>query len=205
MIRHRGRQLYGREDQLPPNVMSVSRAGERICLPPSHLQKRIAIQEVNPILNTTEIAVEVVIQYGGNFCRPRTRVVEVPISRSSPSVPDQGLWKFSPRNRLNLGDFARIQQGIRSTTEGSPNIESDDKFSRGARVTGAGCVHDGNQIKVTGSVWNFSLTRGFKYFRGPATHFLYRMEVKARHTDAGHTFLCIAEMECRDRSQNIST
>jgi hypothetical protein len=49
----------------------------------------------------------------------------------------------SPCDRLNPRDLARIQEGVRSTTEGSPDVESDDEFSRGARVTSAGYVHGG--------------------------------------------------------------
>ena len=48
------------------------------------------ILEINPVLNATEIAVAIVIRYGRDFCGPKTEIVWVPVSRSSPSL-DQGL------------------------------------------------------------------------------------------------------------------
>ena len=48
-----------------------------------------------------------------------------------------------PCDGLDLGDLARIQQGICSTAEGSPDIEGDDEFSREASV--AGRFHDGRR------------------------------------------------------------
>ena len=53
----------------------------------------------------------------------------------------------SPCDGLDMRDFSRVQKGIRGAAKSSPDIESDNKFSRRARVTGAGCFHHGGQIK----------------------------------------------------------
>jgi hypothetical protein len=55
-------------------------------LPPSDLQKCVVILEIYSILNATEIALAVVIKYGGYFCGPKIRSVWIPISRPSPLV-----------------------------------------------------------------------------------------------------------------------
>ena len=36
-------------------------------LPPSHLQERIVILEIHPVLNATEIPIVIVIRYGRDF------------------------------------------------------------------------------------------------------------------------------------------
>jgi len=54
-----------------------------------------------------------------------------------------------PRDGLDLGDFAGIEQGIGGATVRRPDVESDDKLSRKARVRGAGSFHDGSQRKAT--------------------------------------------------------
>ena len=51
-------------------------------------------------------------------------------------------------NRSDDGDFARVQECICGPAERGPNIEGDDKFSRGARVTCTCCIHDGSQSKA---------------------------------------------------------
>jgi hypothetical protein len=50
---------------------------------------------------------------------------------------------YLPCNGLDLRDFAGIQQSICSAAERSPDIESDDEFSRGTSVKGTGNIHDG--------------------------------------------------------------
>ena len=53
-----------------------------------------------------------------------------------------------PRDGLDSRDFAGVQEGIRGTAERSADIEGNDKFPRGARVTGASNVHGGRK-KIT--------------------------------------------------------
>lgn len=55
-----------------------------------------------------------------------------------------------PRNKLDVRDFARLQQDICGAAERCPDIESDDEFARSARVTVAGYIHNGSQRKATG-------------------------------------------------------
>jgi len=50
-----------------------------------------------------------------------------------------------PCNRPDLRDMAGVQKRICGTAERSPDIESDNQFSRWAGVTGARCIHDGNR------------------------------------------------------------
>jgi len=71
---------------------------------------------------------------------------------------------YLPRDGLDLRDFTRIQQRVSGATVRGPDIESDDKLSRKARVTGADCLHDGSQRRAMGRS-NISL--------GPATLFFY--------------------------------
>jgi len=88
-----------------------------------------------------------------------------------------------PCNGSDLRDFARIQKGICGTAEGSPDIEGDDELPRGAGVPGTHCVHDGSESKATDRdsdcnrpIASISLSL--------ATLFLYRTEIKGRHTGA---------------------
>ena len=53
-----------------------------------------------------------------------------------------------PRDGLDSRDFTGVQEGIRGTAERSADIEGNDKFPRGARVTGASNVH-GERKKIT--------------------------------------------------------
>ena len=48
-------------------------------LQPFHPDKLITIVEIVPILNATEVAVVIIIQYRGYFCGPGIRIVEVPV------------------------------------------------------------------------------------------------------------------------------
>ena len=50
--------------------------------------------------------------------------------------------EYLPCDGLDLRDLARIQHCISGTAVSGPNIESDDKLSRRAGVTGAGRFHD---------------------------------------------------------------
>ena len=81
--------------------------------------------------------------------------------------------KHLPRDRLDLGDFAWIQQGVRGTTECCPDIESYDEFSRKASVGGAGCVHGGSQRKAVDGAVNPGLS-------GNATLYRYITGMKGR-------------------------
>jgi hypothetical protein len=76
--------------------------------PPFHLEQSSLILEINPVLNATEIAVAIVIQHRGNFCRPRIRIVEVPVSRSLLLVTGSGIRGNLLCNRSDLRDFPRI-------------------------------------------------------------------------------------------------
>ena len=55
-------------------------------LRPSDVQKLIFILEVHPVLDATEFAMVIVIQYRGDFCGTKIRSFQVPISRSSKLV-----------------------------------------------------------------------------------------------------------------------
>jgi hypothetical protein len=58
-------------------------------------------------------------------------------------------------NRSDLRDFSRIQERICGTAECGPDIEGDDELSRGARVTGAGCIHDRSKRGDGQGSWSF--------------------------------------------------
>ena len=62
-----------------------------------------------------------------------------------------------PCNRLDLSDFAGIEQGIRSTTERGPDIESNNKLSPRASVRGAVYTHDESERTATKSFINLGL------------------------------------------------
>ena len=87
-----------------------------------------------------------------------------------------------PCNRPDLRDVAGIQKRICGTAERGPDIESNNKFSRWAEVTGARCIHDGNRSEETNRVCsNVSiLPESLSIPLGPATLFLYRTEMKGR-------------------------
>ena len=93
--------------------------------------------------------------------------------------------KYLPRNRLDLRDFSGIQQGIRGTTERSPNVESDDEFSRKASVTGAGCFHNGSRRKAIDKVRDRPPVGAFKYF--PRRHTFPLHNGDESRPRAGHT------------------
>jgi len=69
-------------------------------------------------------------------------------------------------NRSDFGDVARIYEGICDTAEGSPDVESEDEFSRGARVGGTSRMHDKSRSKARDRVCYRSMARNFKYFFG---------------------------------------
>ena len=81
--------------------------------------------------------------------------------------------KSMPRDGLDLRDFARVQQCIRGTTKGSPDIEGDDELSRKAGITGAGCFHDGGQRRTIdeflGTRHTFPLHNGTRPTYKPVT------------------------------------
>ena len=81
-----------------------------------------------------------------------------------------------PCNRLDLGDFSRIQECIRSTTKCSPDIESDNEFSRRARISGVGCIHNEDRGRAT----------GVEYFLGIRHTFLPITEIKASGAERPH-------------------
>ena len=109
----------------------------------------------------------IIIQYGGNFCGPKVRSVEVPISLRHYVLRNQRSVENLPRDKLGLRDFSGVQQGIRSATERSANIESDYKFPRKAGVWGAGHIHSGGQGRVVvDRVRTRSPTRDFERFLG---------------------------------------
>ena len=74
------------------HLMSLQRLrrGTYCCLVPSQLQVRIVILEVAPILDAAEIAVVIIIQYGGDLCGSKVRGVRVPIPHLSPSPLGKG-------------------------------------------------------------------------------------------------------------------
>ena len=47
---------------------------------PFHPEKRVIVLEIDTVLNAAEIAVLIVVQHRGDFCGPRVRIVEVPVS-----------------------------------------------------------------------------------------------------------------------------
>jgi len=84
-----------------------------------------------------------------------------------------------PCNRLDLRDFSRVQQDIRSTTERSPDIQSNDELSRKAGIRGAGYIHNGSRGKVT----------SVKYFPVTRHTFPYITETKSRRREHPHNTL----------------
>ena len=87
-----------------------------------------------------------------------------------------------PCDGSDLRDLSRIQEGICGAAERRSDIERDDEFSRRASVPGARYIHGGCEGKAIARVRNRSTGRGFKYLSGPATHFLYRIDMKGRRT-----------------------
>ena len=86
-----------------------------------------------------------------------------------------------PCDRLDLGNFARVQQRVRGAAERGSNVESDDEFSRKARVTGAGHFHNGGQKGE--EVGGRPATREFKCFlRRGHRPFLYIKERAGRYS-----------------------
>ena len=87
-----------------------------------------------------------------------------------------------PCDGSDLRDLSRIQERICGTAERGPDIERDDEFSRRASVPGARYIHGGCGGKAIARVRNRSTGTGFKYLCDPATHFLYRTDMKGRRT-----------------------
>ena len=94
-----------------------------------------------------------------------------------------------PCDGLDLRYFARIQQCVSGATVSGPDIESDDKLSRKARVTGADCLHDGSQRRAMDTSLDISL--------GPATLFVYIKVKKACRLKARH--IEVDPIKCRGK------
>ena len=75
-------------------------------------------------------------------------------------------------NGSDFRDLARIQEGICDTAKGSSDVESEDEFSRGARVGGTCCMHNTNRSKGGDRVCYRSIARGLEYFFGSRHTFL---------------------------------
>ena len=76
LILHCGGWFCGRDPQLPPDILSaLCGGGDAVGLAPSHLQEFVLLLEIYPVLNATEIAVVIIIRYGGDFCGPQIRSV----------------------------------------------------------------------------------------------------------------------------------
>jgi len=63
-------------------------------LQPFYPEKLIVVLEIGPILDATEFAVAIIVQYRGDFCRPRIGIVEVPVLSvtlvTGSSIKDRG-------------------------------------------------------------------------------------------------------------------
>jgi len=137
MILQFGGRLRGSNHQLPPTVVSTRGREIRCVHEPPHLKKGFVLLKPCSVLNTSEVTVSVVVQDRRNLRRPNIWVIKVPTSGSSSLVDKRGRDGLL-RDRLDFRDFARIQERVRSTTERGADIESEDKFSRGAGVRCAG-------------------------------------------------------------------
>ena len=131
------RRLRGSDHQLPPTA--VSTRGREICCAhePPHLKEAFVLLEPCPILNATEVTVFIIVQDRRDFRRSSVWIIEVPASGSS-SLADNRVEGCLLRDRIDLRDFSRVQECICGTTERGTDIESEDKFSRGAGVRCAG-------------------------------------------------------------------
>ena len=78
-------------------------------------------------------------------------------------------------DRTDFRDLARVQEGICDTAEGSPDVESEDEFSRRARVGGTRCMHDRNRSKTRDRGCYRSIARGLKYLSGSRHTFLLQV------------------------------
>ena len=91
-----------------------------------------------------------------------------------------GLRGCLPCDGFDLRDFAGIQQCICGTAERGPDVESDDKFSRGARVDGVACFHDGGRREATGGLKSSTIL-------GARPIYPLQDGATIRHTDTSHT------------------